>query len=259
MVRRWVGPTILFARDCVERFFAVQGLDRAMALAAQAFTTLLPLLVVYGALVPTPGGAGFADRVVDRLDLKGAAAASVHQAFASQSDTAGSVTAIGIVLLVISGLSFTRGLQRFFEGVYGLDKRGMRGTASGLEWLVFLALLLAVRPVLFGFLHGLAAVIMELSLSAALWLATPFLLLGRRLEWRRLVPGALLTMTGMAGLGIAGAIYLPRTITSLSKQFGFIGISFALVSWLFAAGSVLVASASIAAVIDGRRTPACGA
>src|SRR5690242_2698919 len=118
MVRRWTGTTILFGRDCAERFFAVQGLDRAMALAAQAFTTLLPLLVVYGALVPAPDGADFADRVVAKLELKGAAATSVHQAFAAPSETASSVTALGIVLLVISGLSFTRGLQRLFEGTY---------------------------------------------------------------------------------------------------------------------------------------------
>ena len=69
MVRRRLSATIEFTRDCIERFFAVQGLDRAMALAAQAFTTLLPLLVVYGALVPAPDGADFADRVVDKLDL----------------------------------------------------------------------------------------------------------------------------------------------------------------------------------------------
>ena len=253
MLGRWTGATILFGRDCAERFVAVQGLDRAMALAAQAFTTLLPLLVVYGAVVPSPSGNDFADRVVDQLDLRGAAATSVHQAFASTSDTVGSVTALGLVLLVISALSFTRGLQRLFEGAYRLDKLGLRGTVPGLEWLAFLAILLTIRPLFFGFLHGLAAVILELAFSAMLWLATPFLLLGRRLAWGRLVPGALLTMVGMAGLSVAGAIYLPHSITSLSKQFGFIGIAFALVSWLFAAGSVLVATASIAAVIDERR------
>src|ERR1700759_1690648 len=141
MLRRWFSATVRFGRDCVERFFSVQGLDRAMALAAQAFTTLLPLLVVYGALVPAPNGADFADRVVKQLDLKGASASSVHQAFASKSETVGSVTAIGIVLLVISGLSFTRGLQRLFEGAYRLDKLGLRGTVPGLEWLAFLAVL----------------------------------------------------------------------------------------------------------------------
>src|SRR3954465_11610514 len=130
MLRRWLRATIHFATDCVERFFAVQGLDRAMALAAQAFTTLLPLLVVYGAVVPAPNGADFADRVVDKLELKGAAATSVHQAFASSSETVGSVTTIGVVLLVISALSFTRGLQRLFEGAYGLERRGVRGSLS---------------------------------------------------------------------------------------------------------------------------------
>src|SRR4051812_32067631 len=210
-----------------------------MALAAQAFTALLPLLVVYGALVPSPSGEDFAQRINDRLELTGSAARSVEQAFASRSDTVGSVTAIGIILLVISALSFTRGLQRLFERSYLLEARGMRGTVNGLQWLAFMVVLLTVRPLVLGFLHGVWATAAALAVGVVGWLATPFLLLGKRLPWRRLVPGALLTTVGMTLLGIGSAIWLPHSITSLSKQFGFIGISFALIGWLFAAASVL--------------------
>jgi hypothetical protein len=57
----------------------------------------------------------------------------------------------------------------------------------------------------------------------------------------------------MSLLGVASLIWIPRTLDSLSSQFGFIGVAFAIVSWLFAAGCVLVGSASIGAVIDERR------
>jgi membrane protein len=247
------GAILRFGRDCGARFLAIQGLDRAMALAAQAFTALLPLLVVYGALVPIGEGQDFATRMIDRLHLSGASARSVKEAFASRSETAGSVTAIGVLLLVISALAFTRGLQRLFEGAYRQDKLGLRGTVYGLQWLGFAIVLLTLRPLLVSGLHGVVEAIAVLGLAVLLWLATPFLLLGRRLEWQRLVAGSLLTTAGMTALGIGSEIWLPRSITSLSKQFGFIGISFALVSWLFAAASVLVACAAIGAVIDERR------
>lgn len=256
MLRRWIGATLGFGRDCLTRFFAVQGLDRAMALAAQAFVALLPLLVVYGALVPTPDGQDFAERIIDRLDLHGASARSVEEAFASSSTTASSVTAIGIVLLVISALSFTRGLQRLFEGAFRLPKLGMRGTGYGLQWLLVMVVLLSLRPLVLGFLHNVAAAIAVLGFGVLLWLATPYLLLGKRIAWPRLVPAALLTTVGMTIYSATSFIWLPRTIESLSEQFGFIGISFALVSWLFAAASVLVVSASVGAVIDERRRPA---
>ena len=256
MLRRWIGAIVSFGRDCLTRFFGVQGLDRAMALAAQAFTALLPLLVVYGALVPTPDGEDFAARIIDRLDLTGASARSVEEAFASSSTTAGSVTAIGILLLVISALSFTRGLQRLYEGAFRLPALGMRGTRYGLQWLFVMVVVLSIRPLVLGFLHNAAAAIATVALGVFLWLATPYLLLGKRLTWHRLMPAALLTTVGMTIYSATSFIWLPRTIESLSKQFGFIGISFALVSWLFAAGSVLVASASIGAVIDERLNPA---
>ena len=253
MLGRWIGATLSFGRDCLTRFFSVQGLDRAMALAAQAFTTLLPLLVVYGALVPTPDGEDFAGRIIDRLDLEGASAKSVEEAFASSSTTASSVTAIGIVLLVISALSFTRGLQRLYEGSFGLPALGIRGTRYGLQWLLVMVLVLTFRPLVLGFLHDTAAAVGAVGLSLLLWLATPYLLLGKRIAWRRLVPAAVLTTVGMGVYTATSFLWLPRTIESLSEQFGFIGISFALVSWFFAAASILVAGAAIGAVVDQRR------
>jgi membrane protein len=255
VLRRWIRGTLAFGRDCIERFFSVQGLDRAMALAAQAFTALLPLLVVYGALVPTPDGEDFAARVIDRLDLQGASARSVEEAFASSSTTASSVTAIGLLLLVISALSFTRGLQRLYEGAFRLPALGIKGTGYGLQWLFVMAAVLSVRPLVLGFLHNAAAAVAALGFGVLLWLATPYLLLGKRIAWPRLIPAALLTALGMTIYTATSFIWLPRSIESLSEQFGFIGISFALVGWLFAASSVLVASASIGAVIDARRQP----
>ncbi len=41
-----------FPRRCLRCFFAIQGLDRAMVIASQAFTALIPLVILTSALLP---------------------------------------------------------------------------------------------------------------------------------------------------------------------------------------------------------------
>ena len=66
----------------------------------------------------------------------------------------------------------------------------MRNSHRGLEWLVLVAAYWTVRPVVAGlFGSTVLRVSASLALGAALWTATPYLLLGRRLPWRRLLPG----------------------------------------------------------------------
>jgi membrane protein len=76
----------------------------------------------------------------------------------------------------------------------------------------------------------------------ALGLLTPDLLLGRRLPWRRLVQRAALTAAGLTALGLWRAIYMPRAIES-AAAYGAIGVAFALLTWLWGVGIVLVAAA----------------
>ena len=43
---------VRFFKDWLERFVAVQGIDRAMAIAAQSYSAFLPLVIVYSATLP---------------------------------------------------------------------------------------------------------------------------------------------------------------------------------------------------------------
>ena len=75
--------------------------------------------------------------LVKRFELSGAAAASVQQAFAPSGAVESSVTVLGVVLLLVSTLTFTRGLQRMYEGSRSASRRsGMRNTPRALDWLV---------------------------------------------------------------------------------------------------------------------------
>jgi membrane protein len=235
-------------RRSVERFFELEGFDRAMALAGQAFAALLPFLIVLGTVSPASGeDAAFA--IIDRLELTGQSAAVVREAVAQPAETEDGISVLGFLILVISALAFTRALQRLYVRAWRLDRFGVRGNAWGLEWLALLAVYLSLQPAIIGLFDGVVATTVSLACSAAMWLFTPWLLTGRRVPWQRLLPQALLTAVGLTALGIASVIYMPPAVASAASQFGFIGVAFALLSWLFTFALVLVVTAAIGSTL----------
>jgi membrane protein len=250
--------TVDVLRRSVQRFFELEGFDRAMALAGQAFAALLPLLIVIAAVSPA-GGADAASELIDRLDLSGDSAAVVREAVAQPAEVQDGISVLGFVILVISALAFTRALQRLYVRAWQLEKFGMRGNAWGLEWLGVVAVYLSLQPAIVGLFDGVLATAVSLACGAAMWLFTPWLLIGRRLPWQRLLPQALLTAVGLTALGIASALYMPRAVGSAAAQFGFIGVAFALLSWLFAVALILVVTASLGSTLGDPASGSAGA
>ena len=239
-------------RDWIERFVGVQGVDRSMAIAAQAYSAFLPLMIVYASLLPRTENASFAEVLCKELGLTGATADSVRQAFAPAGAVQSSVTALGILLLLISTLSFTRGLQRLYEGAFGLAALGMRNTPRALAWLAVVGVEVAVRPVATRPFDGWMEAAITIAMAVGLSLVTPYLLLGRRERWLRLLPSAVLTAFGMACVGIWSAIWMPPTIASSAAQFGVIGIGFAMLTWFVAVAFALVIATTGGAMIAER-------
>jgi len=162
------------------------------------------------------------------------------------------VTVLGIALLLVSALSFTRALQRLYELAFGLPSLGLRNSQWGLLWLVVVCVETVARPWLLGGLSGTLELIGSLALGIATWLATPYLLLGRRIAWKRLAPTTLLSVLGMTAVGVWSEIWLPHTISASAAQYGLIGIGFALLTWLVGVGVVLVLATTGGAMIDAR-------
>jgi len=242
------------ARAWLGRFVDVQGVDRTMALAAQAFSALIPLLIVYSALAPTSDGQSFSDSLINTFDLSGTAAASVRETFSSDQAVQNSVSIISVVLLLVSALSFSRGMQRLYELSFRLPSLGMRNTRWGLAWLGLLILYATIRPAIAGVFDGtLMHIVTSVAFGALCWTLSPALLLGRRVPWRRLLPTAALTSVGMTALTVSSVLWLPATISSSAEQFGVIGVAFALLSWLIGAAWVLVLAATGGAVLVEHR------
>jgi membrane protein len=252
VLQRLIGAPLRFARDWLAGFIGLQGFDRAVALAGQAFTALIPLLIVYSAVRSDASGRDFADELIRAFELKGAAAANVRQAFAPSSEVESSISAFGALILVFSALSFTRALQRLYQLAWNQPSLGMRAAKWGLIWLAIVVITVTVRPPLLGAAHGVARVVLSIVVSGVVWLITPYILLGRRVPWRRLGPTAAMTGIGMTGLGFASAIWMPHSVAVSAGQFGTIGIAFALLSWLVGYGMVLVITAAGGSAIDAR-------
>jgi membrane protein len=224
------------------RFIEIGAFDRSMALAGQAFAALLPLLIVFGTVAP---GKDAANELIDRFKLSGSAADTLRTAVAQPPDTGIGVT--GVLLLVISALSFTRALQRLYVNAWRLEKLGVRGNVWGLAWLALFVGSWSLESAIVGVFDGVVAFAVSIALSMLLWLWTPWLLVARRIAWRRLLPQAFLTAVGLAALTVAAAIYLPRAFASASDQFGILGVAFTLLSLLFAMSFVLVLAAALGA------------
>jgi membrane protein len=233
----------------LQRFVDIEGAQLATVLAAQAFTSLIPFFVVSSAI--GTGDEDFDDRVVERFDLSGDAARDVETLFADAGDVESTVTWVGVVILVLSALSFTRALQRTFQRAYGIERSGE--IWRGLLWLALAAgwitLLAPVRDELKDGAGIFVTVCVLTASGTVLWLMTPWLLLGGALDIRTLLPGA--AVSGFAGtlLSVASAIYMPILLDWSAERYGLIGIAFGLQSWLLALAFVIVVAAVIGAIV----------
>ena len=237
-----------FVRSYVRRIIEMEGVDRAIVLAAQAFTALFPLMIVYGSFVSDSGGAATAQRLIDRFDLDESSGETVTALFAAGNEEV-NFRLLGALLVFLSALSFTRAAQRMYERAWGLPRVGLYGTGWGVAWLVGLLFWLSVQPIVSGDLDGPIAVAASLLSGCVVWLATPYLLLGRRIAWRRLVPGAVMTAVAMSVVGLGSAIAMPRVLSQGAEEFGTIGVAFGLVSWLTVLAFALMATAAGGAVL----------
>ncbi|MEV6396916.1 hypothetical protein AB0M39_19375 [Streptomyces sp. NPDC051907] len=231
----------------VNRFQKVVGFDRSMALSSSALTALIPLAVLAGSL-PHIGGDDVADEIVNRYGLTGGGAEAVRQLFASTDDASTSVGILGALFLMLSVLSFTRAMQRLFEQTWELKPLSVRNTLNGLVWIVGLAVYLVVTGWLGAALSGrfgLTAALFQAPLTAVFLVLTGRRLSAKRLVWQDLLPFAVITAVAAGFYSVGAAVYLPHLFSSYATRYGPVGAVFAMISALFGAMLVLVASAAL--------------
>lgn len=242
-----------FIGRCIYRFIELEGVDRALALSSRAFVAVIPLATVASAL--SPAGESFGERMVDRFELEGAAARAMRQLFATPSDVRGAVGVVGLVALIVTSVGLARMIQRTFERIWRLEPEGPRGILRALTWIggfaLWVAIVVPIRNALQDLdVPGLGITVAVLT-STVLWVWTPYLLLGGRIAWRRLLPSAAVTGVALSLLTAASVLYLPDAIERAAELYGLIGVTFTFVSWLFVTALVIIGAAIVGAEAGG--------
>jgi membrane protein len=244
-----------FLGRCVRRFMVMTGIDRSMVLASQAFTSLIPLLILVATWAPAGEEDVISEGIIRKFHLEGDAASAVTQLFAVPESATGAVSGFSALLLLISGTSFTRRFQRMYRAAYEQEKAGFR---SGVYSTLGLVVMLVEVFVLYGVralvaylpFSWLFSVPLAVITGAMLWTSIPYLLLNRGVHWRRLVFGGVVASIATAAYSIASTVYMPQTLERYTQEFGLFGVTIALIGWLLAIAFILVAAAAVGAQFD---------
>jgi uncharacterized BrkB/YihY/UPF0761 family membrane protein len=241
---------------CLMRFGAINGRDRTLVLGGQAFTAIIPLLIVLSAVASQEDSTAVADRLAARFHVSGSSAEAIRILFERPPGATGTLTITGLVVLAFALLSLTRSLQRTYEAAWQLPAVGMRGTLNAVTGFGLLISSLLVLSLLVGALRqvpagDVMAFVLRVGTSTAVWLLLQRLLLSRRVSFRRLVPGSIVVGVGSALLSLYSALWMPRLIETNADRYGIIGITFAILTWLIVISFCMVVAAVISAEAGG--------
>ncbi|MEB8344163.1 YhjD/YihY/BrkB family envelope integrity protein [Streptomyces endophyticus] len=252
-----VRERVPFVTRAVRQLGAVRLLDSSTRLAAQAFLTAIPMLFVVAAFAPSAVRQQLLDSSRTAMGLSGASLDQVKQVYAADDtgtrDTSG---VVGVLVTLLSATACSRALQRVCERSWDLPPAGLRLVAwRWLAWLgVWTTAILAQGVLRDGFGAGAwLGLVLSYLTSVLLWWWTQHLLLGSRVAWLPLLPGALLTGAGVVTLSWASHLYMPRVLNRSLAQFGPFGLVFTLLSWLIVLFTVVCVGISVGHVVARER------
>jgi membrane protein len=244
----------------VQRFSAIAGADKALAIGANTFVAFVPLVLLLTSKFTVGGDSFLAHHVITRYHLNDTAAAAVRSLFdtpASGTKQGWLAFGLSVLFALVGALALTAAMQRTYEAAWGLKPLGVRGQLFGIGGisaiLLEVFLLSLIGTIVAGTASGLVHVVVRLVVATGFWLLIAWLLLGRRIGWRALLPGALASAAGFVLVHYASGVFMPRVIATNAARYGAIGITFTIMTWLYLIGLVLVIGAVVGAQLGGAR------
>lgn len=232
----------------------IEFINRSFIMAARLFIAVIPLSIIISAVGPDSNS--FGDDLVLRFGLEGEGASATRELFATSGTVRGALGVLGAIVIFYSLLSFTRGLQAVYLDVWQLRPQGLIEAKQQTKWVFgFIAYLLITSPIRSvlrenGMTISYGAI--STAIGAAFWLWTPYVLLGKRVAWRRLLPTGIITAVSVTIFLAACTVYLPRIFSTNAHFYGLIGVAFALVSWLLVYAFVVIVSLVVGRALDRR-------
>jgi membrane protein len=242
-----------FVLRCLRDIRDLELFDRAMTLAAQAFTSILPVLIVAASLrgsLNPEADVMFASN----LSLDDHTAELVQQSIPQQIEGATLTQVIGALLLLIAATAFARALERCFRRIWKTPKAPIRFAWRWVAAIVAIVIGFVLVVVTRYVVRGTGAMpvlelIIETAIWCGLWWVASWIVINRTVSLRALLPGSVLAGLGFAVATVLGRVYLPRVLASSADQFGVLGVSFSYIGWLFVLMAVLLAAVTIGRVI----------
>ncbi|WSL57779.1 YihY/virulence factor BrkB family protein [Streptomyces sp. NBC_01725] len=223
-------------------------MHRAMGFAALGFLTLVPVLVLVAAAQPASGH-GFARWLGQAIGVTHESQLEVERLFGVPNTVLQRTTAFGLAALAVFGLTFGSAVQTGYEKVWDLPTARWH---TMWRHVVFLALLVGA---LLGFVNTpspsgdvtgpLTVVVLDVIGTFLFFWVAQHILLGGRVRWIALVPGAVATTLGLLGLrGFSQLVFSPL-IASSAVTYGPFGTVLVLQSWLVGVGFVVYGGALV--------------
>ena len=239
LMSRWLGR---FAMRTATACVRIELFDRSMAIAAQVFTSVFPILIVLGSWLHPE-----ADTVADNLGVPDDTKAVIDQAVGGASTA--TVGIVGAAILLISATSLARALTRAYAAIWSLPRPKAR-LSMAWRWLaavLALAISLIVVRRLIEAANRLPppdawGIAIAFATDVAVGLLLPWLLLARLVRIRMLVPGALLYATAMVPVRLASHLWFPERLESSATRYGTIGVAFTYIAWLYVAAFCFLAA-----------------
>ena len=232
-----------------------------LALSAQQVLCTGPLLVAASAVMRRYDLGDAIDLLANLLLLTPESTRALAGLMRATTHPSTQTLLLSLGAAVFFGLSVASTIQRMLETMWDLERLPLTAYWRQVAWIA------SVLPVLGAamyaghltrlapFADGPTAVVMALALGLASMLFswwTQHLLLGGRVEWRRLLPGSAFIGVGIAIAQTVSNLVVPGQIVEQSQTFGPIGAVFVLTSWVVAIVAVFCGGVLAGAVVDER-------
>ncbi|WP_055477031.1 YhjD/YihY/BrkB family envelope integrity protein [Gordonia sp. HS-NH1] len=227
--------------------------DRSMTLAAQAFTSILPIVIL---VLSLPGS----DVVDDALTGLGIPVSSFDTPTIDDPTSATTFGVLGALMTIAGATSLSRALGRMYVSIWDVAKLSWGGFW---RWVVVVFLIPAAVTAqglstglqatsLFG-IHvgdrGILGIVLIVAVTLLIWSATftaiPRLLVSSQVPMKLLLLNGLGTGLLITVLLAGTRVALPTLAAGTIRSYGTLGVVFVAISWLFVFALILVVTAIV--------------
>jgi membrane protein len=247
IMSRWIGRILTHSAAAGIR---IDIFDRSMTIAAQFFSSIFPILILFA----TWADAGNTRRVADAVEMPAESRSVLSDAVEGASGAAFGVA--GTLIVLVSATSLSRALTRALAVTWNLP-RPKSSLRSAWRWMAAV-LVLALSLILVRALSGLAGEIppphlwrwaVALACDFAVALFVPWVLLSGVVRLRLLAPAALTFALVMLAVRPALSAWLPRALDESADRYGSIGVAFTYLASLYATSFCFLAASVVGQVI----------